>query len=120
MKIYIICPVRQLSENWRDGLSKYVEALEAQGHQVHFPPRDTRQNDRTGYNICTQNRKAIEEADEIHIAWDGKSKGSLFDLGMAFALRKRIKVITGYFPQPTPQKSFASMVWQWEAIDNNY
>lgn len=120
MKIYIICPVRGLNENWRSGLENYVKLLESQRHEVHFPPRDVNQDDRTGYNICEAHRKAMEEADEIHVAWDGKSEGCLFDLGMAFALKKRISVITGYFPPPTPHKSFASMVWAWEAISNGY
>ena len=87
-KIFVIHPVRNLSPEWRDGLTKYVETLEERGHEVYFPIRDTEQNDRTGLNICCQNRKAIQEADEVHIAWDGKSQGCLFDLGMAFAFEK--------------------------------
>jgi len=119
-KIYIICPVRNISENWKSGIENYVKMLESQGNKVHLPWRDVEQNDRTGYNICEAHREALKEADEVYIAWDGKSEGCLFDLGMAFALKKRISVITGYFPPPTPHKSFASMVWAWEAISNEY
>jgi len=114
-KIFIIHPVRNLSLEWKKGLEKYVEELERQGYIVHFPIRDTNQNDRTGLNICRENLRAIKEADEVHIAWDGKSQGCLFDLGMAFALNKPIKTITGYFPNPTLHKSFASMVHALEA-----
>jgi len=122
MNIFIICPVRNCTEEWKDGLSKYVTMLENQGHKVHYPPRDTNQNDNIGYNICIQNKKAIEEADEIHIAWDGKSEGCLFDIGIAFALNKRVQVITGYFPElpKIKQKSFVTMIWNWEGKSNNY
>jgi len=120
MKIYIIHPVRNISENWKDGLTQYVKLLENQGHKVHFPIRDTKQNDRTGLNICQQNKNAIQQADEIHIAWDKKSTGCLFDLGIAFALNKKIVIIIGYFPVPTKDKSFQSMIWAWKAEQNGY
>jgi len=122
MKIFVICPVRNCSEEWKDGLNRYVTILESQGHNVYYPPRDTNQNDYIGYNICIQNKKSIEEADEIHIAWDGKSEGCLFDIGMCFALSKPIQLITGYFPK-LPQenkKSFAKMLWFWEGLLNDY
>jgi len=120
MRIYIICPVRNAPEGWKSAIENYVKMLESQGHEVHFPPRDVNQDDRTGYNICEAHREAMEKADVVHIAYDGKSEGCLFDLGMAFALKKRICVITGYFPPPTPYKSYASMVWDWEARSNDY
>lgn len=115
-KIYIICPVRNISEDWKSGIENYVRMLEAQGNEVHFPPRDVDQNDLTGYYICKAHRKALAECDEVHVAWDGKSEGCLFDLGMAFALEKPVEIITDYFPLPTPHKSFASMVWAWNAL----
>jgi len=117
-KIYIICPVRNISEDWKSGIENYVKMLESQGNKVHLPWRDVEQDDKTGYNICEAHREAMEEADEVHIAWDGKSEGCLFDLGMAFALKKRISIIVGYFPPPTSYKSFASMVLAWEVISN--
>jgi hypothetical protein len=33
----------------------------------------------------------MKAADEVWVYWDVESKGSHFDLGMAFALSKRIK-----------------------------
>ncbi len=113
MRISIICPVRNLSDEWRDGLLTYAHSLEKQGHKVHLPFRDTEQNDKTGFNICSDHAMKIMDADEIHIAYDGKSEGWLFDLGMTFVLNKPIKLITGYFPNISKGKSYANMVWDW-------
>ena len=120
MNIYIICPVRNLSEQWEEGLLAYAHLKESAGHKVHLPFRDTDQNDRTGYRICQDHAEAMLNADEVHIAYDGKSEGWLFDLGMAFALNKPVQPITGYFPNITKGKSYTNMVWQWNAIAYDY
>ena len=97
--IFLICPVREMTDEEKEFLNRYMNILENRDHKVHFPPRDTNQVDQEGgINICSQNRIAIIRADEIHIYWNPKSQGSLFDVGMAFmALRlfksKRIKII---------------------------
>jgi len=109
MKTFLICPVRGHDP---EELMSIVEGLESKGWQVHYPPRDTNQNDPTGFNICEQNFMAIKRADVVHVFWDGKSQGSIFDLGMAFALNKRIKVIS--LPEPTEGKSFQNMIKDWE------
>jgi len=70
----------------------------------------------TGLIICEEHALAMISADQVHIAWDGKSEGCLFDLGMAFILKKPIIPITGYFPQPDCKgKSYVNMVWAWNA-----
>jgi len=85
-KIFLICPVRFASEEEKQILADYVAGLENQGFQVHYPSRDTNQVDPTGgYQICTDNRKAIINADEVHLYWSKASQGSLFDLGVAFS-----------------------------------
>lgn len=108
MKTFLICPVRghEATE-----LQSIVDGLESEGWEVHYPPRDTNQNDPVGYNICEQNYLAIKRADVVHIVWDGQSQGSLFDLGMAFALAKRIIPIS--LPENTEGKSFQNMIRQW-------
>lgn len=104
-KSFLICPVRGIDpETQREA----VEQLEAQGYSVHWPPRDTDQNDDTGLRICQDNMAAIESADVVHIIWDGKSQGCLFDLGMAFALGKVVEPIS--LPEATQGKSFQNMV----------
>jgi len=108
MKTFLICPVRghDISE-----AQATVDKLEAEGWEVHYPPRDTDQSDPVGLQICTTNMEAIRDADAVHIIWDGKSQGSLFDLGIAFAFGKRIIPLS--LPEPTEYKSFQNMVRAW-------
>lgn len=109
-KTFLICPVKGKSPEETAGI---VADLEAQGYEVHWPHRDTNQNDDVGYRICQDNRAAIMRADVVHVVWDGLSQGSLFDLGMAFALGKMIVPIS--LPEPTSHKSFQNMVRMWAA-----
>ncbi|MFA5238345.1 MAG: hypothetical protein WC476_01380 [Phycisphaerae bacterium] len=114
MFIYLILPVRNVEEKFSKAMDGYVGELESKGNVVHYPPRDTNQEDITGYNICWDHFEAMESCDEVHVAWDGKSQGCLFDLGMAFALNKKVIVIEGYFPEATEGKSYQSMVREWQ------
>ncbi len=109
-KSFLICPVRGKSPEETAGI---VRQLEADGFDVHWPHRDTNQEDDTGLRICRDNREAIRAADVVHVVWDGQSQGSLFDLGMAFAEDK--KVVPVVLPKATPQKSFQNMVMAWAA-----
>ncbi len=83
-KVYLICPVRGVTELEKAFLESYVNRQEERGIKVHYPPRDVNQEDPTGLRILTEHRKAMSEADVAHIYWNGKSSGSFFDLGMAF------------------------------------
>jgi nucleoside 2-deoxyribosyltransferase len=109
-KIFIICPVRNASGEDRKALLKYVESREREGISVHYPARDTDQDDPVGLDICRQNRDAIAAADEVHVLWDPKSAGSLFDFGMAFALDKPVVVINISDVEETPSKSFSNVL----------
>jgi hypothetical protein len=53
----------------------------------------------------------MREADEVHVFWDVESFGSHFDLGMAYALGKRIVPISCTLVDP-PGKSY------WKAVIN--
>ena len=110
-KMFLICPVRNISEQDRKDLLLTLKKLESE-YEVYYPARDTDQNDNTGYRICTDNKNAIMQADIIGVYWDGKSQGGLFDMGMAFALNKPIKVILT--PSKTEGKSFQNMLMEWE------
>jgi nucleoside 2-deoxyribosyltransferase len=111
MNIYIISSVRDADDFIREKLEKYVSRLEKFGDNVHLPHRDTNQKEK-GINICKQNFEAIKNADEIHIFYNKDSQGSHFDLGMAFALGKSIKVIENdIFDE---HKSFPRMILEWE------
>lgn len=109
--IFIICTVRNASDEYRQQLEKYVVALETNGHNVHLPHRDTNQNQK-GLYICRQNRQAILNADEIHIFYNPDSRGTHFDMGMAFALNKKIVIVNNI--QFGKGKSFAKMLNEWE------
>lgn len=111
-RTFLICPVRGVDPAESEAV---VKQLEADGWTVHWPPRDTNQNDDVGLSICSDNRAAIIRADCVHVIWDGKSQGVLFDLGMAFALAKRIHVVS--LPKLTHNKSFQNMVQAWANYD---
>lgn len=108
MKTFLVCPVRGHDPA---ETAEVVRRLEAEGWQVHWPPRDTDQDDPIGYRICCDNRAAIESADAVHVIWNGQSQGCLFDLGMAFALNKWVHVIA--CPPLTGHKSFQDMIDEW-------
>ena len=87
MKIFLICPVRNPDKDTTIAIYEYVADLEAKGHQVYWPIRDTKQDDPSGgYQVCRMNFTAILEADEIHIWYDETSNGSKFDMGGVFML----------------------------------
>lgn len=112
-RTFLICPVRGHSKEETEAV---VKGLERKGWTVHWPPRDTNQDDPTGFKICDQNRKAIVQADEVHVIWDGQSQGCLFDLGIAWALRKPITIIR--LPELTEGKSFQNMVTAWARVSD--
>ena len=114
MKYFAIRPVRGISEEYASAIEQQIEFVRSQGHEVYDPIKDTDQNDAHGLRICKDNRRAIEECDCILFMWDGKSTGSLFDLGMAFALRKSIQPVIGYVPEMTDHKSFQNMAYKWQ------
>lgn len=115
-KIFLICPVRDANEEEKRFLEDYISNLEQEGHKVHYPPRDTNQNDPIGYNICRENRQAILDADEVHIYFTPKSKGTLFDIGMAFMMEKPIVFINKHEVLRTEHKSFQNVLYEWDRM----
>jgi hypothetical protein len=105
MKTFLICPVRGHSHIETEAI---VKILEDDGYDVYWPCRDTNQQDEHGLRICEDNKRAIKEADVVHVIWDGKSQGCLFDLGMAFSMNKKIIPIS--LPERTNGKSFQNMI----------
>lgn len=110
MKVFIICTVRNASESYLKNLEDYVSNLEQSGFNVYAPHRDTNQH-ALGFDICLQNMNAIKEADEVHIFYSSKSQGTHFDMGVAFALNKKIVIVEN---EPlTEGKSFQRMLVEW-------
>jgi len=86
MKIFFISPVRKAAPRTKKQCEQYVERLEKEGHQVHWPVRNTDQTDPIGIRICDTNLSKIKEADEIHIWYLRKSSGIHFDIGAVYML----------------------------------
>ena len=105
-KVYLICTVRNCSEEVQKRLEKYVSNLEAKHYIVHFPPRDVEQ-DQTGFGICNAHRSAMADCDEVHFWWDKESKGSHFDFGMAFML-EHFKPVVYVMAEEIEETSFKS------------
>ena len=113
MNIFLISPVRGISGELNARVGEYVAGLERGGDQVHWPIRDTKQEDPTGgYEICKTNFQAILDADEIHIWYDETSGGSKFDMGGVFMLvemlhtKKKIVVVNEAEVVDNSQKNF--------------
>lgn len=89
--VFLICKVRGVekgSEEYRRQ-QIYVESLESQGIKVHWPHRDTKQNDpERGTGICRATFWAIYHAKEVHVMFDPTSEGFVADMMMTFALNE--------------------------------
>ena len=57
-RVFLICSVRNATEEQLNKQANYVAELESKGYRVHYPPRDTNQN-ASGFNICSENFRAI-------------------------------------------------------------
>jgi nucleoside 2-deoxyribosyltransferase len=111
-KIFIISSVRNASDETRKTIEEHVRVLEEAGNEVHLPHRDTNQ-DATGIEICRQNAQAIADADVVHIFYDPDSKGSHFDLGVAWGLNKHLLVIENV--EYGEGKSYPRMIEEWQS-----
>jgi len=86
MKIFIIG-----STALQARMQEHAFKLMTQGHEPVTPMFD--KQDATVISTLEHNRTLMEWADEVHLIYDGRSYGSIFDFGMAFALRKPMKII---------------------------
>ena len=108
MKVYLLCPVRQATEDERAFLDEHVASLERHGVTVHYPPRDAPQDDPIGTEIVATHLKAIRECDEVQLLWNPSSTGSHFDLGAAMVLDKPLRWLKA--PERTAHKSYANVI----------
>lgn len=115
---FVICTVRKATPQQMSRQQEYVQSLEDSGYRVHYPPRDTNQQ-QSGYDICRQNAEAISAAKEIHIFYDPDSQGGHFDMGVAFALHvmginKPITIVQN--GEVLPGKCYPRMLLEWKEI----
>ncbi len=121
MRIFLICPVRTPDD--KEYADWAVDRLERQGHEVHYPPRDVDQtDDGVGFEIVKAHRRAMLEADEIHVIWNPESTGSHFDLGSAFMLQafKRVPIRIVRVFESTDHKSFGNVLKTLDALDEKW
>ena len=65
------------------------------GTPCYIPGRDTQQTKTTAFDILRANYIAMKHsALRVYVIWDGQSQGTIFDMGMAYALGKEIMPFT--------------------------
>lgn len=122
-KIFLICPIRFSPDEVQVKIEKYVKKKEDEGYIVHWPKRDTDQEDPRGTRICTDNLTAIYDADEIHIWYDKTSAGSHFDIGglamlkLVFGLDRKVVLVNPDAPDGQA-KSFLKVIRDMEKMQN--
>jgi hypothetical protein len=93
-KIFLICPVRNATDEQKKWIEEFVREKYDDGYTIHAPHLHTRQTDLFGgYAICKQNAEAVASSQEIDIYYDQSSTGSVFDLGVAYALHKPLRLL---------------------------
>ncbi|MBQ2947161.1 MAG: hypothetical protein IJE04_04910 [Bacilli bacterium] len=93
-KIFLICPVRNATESQKKWIEEFVKEKINDGYVIHAPHLHTVQSDLFGgYAICKQNANAVATSEEIDIYYDQSSTGSVFDLGVAYALNKPLVIL---------------------------
>ena len=70
----------------------YKQHMVKEGHEVKLPEFDDNK-ELDELEICEHNLEMIKWADEVHLFWNQRSTGVIFDMSMCFALRKTIKLI---------------------------
>lgn len=117
LRIFVICPVRNVPEETNKKISAYIAKLEAEGNEVYWPYRDNpyQKTDKIGTAICEYNLKKMLWADEVRIWYDKNSTGSVFDIGMFLMFTyicgfKKFDIINREDIAPTPNKSFENVI----------
>jgi nucleoside 2-deoxyribosyltransferase len=96
------------STAYKDTIFAAIRAdLEAEGFEVKVPAFDCNPMFNS-YEICEYNRDCMEWCDEVRLIWDLRSTGTIFDLGMAFALRKPLRI------EYLNPKTFLEVIEKWE------
>lgn len=86
MKAYIICPARPLSVNEQAVIDTHTEQLIFEGWDVYNPRTALPEQN------LTDRAQAMRGSDWVFVFWDA-SNASHFDLGMAFALGKKMDLL---------------------------
>ncbi len=87
MKIFIIG-----SSQYQKKMVDYAIKMESEGHEIILPALDDSLFKNT-LEILQANKERMQNADEVHLFYDGKSHGAIFDFGMAFMAGKPLFII---------------------------
>jgi hypothetical protein len=87
MKITIIG-----TTSYRSMMLEHSKELQEGGHEVNIPAFSDHSN-LDVLEVCVHNRDIICWADEVHIFWNQRSIGTIFNFGMCFALEKPVRII---------------------------
>ena len=80
------------STQYRGRFLEHKVLMEKEGHEVRIPAFDDHVS-MDEIEVCRYNLRMIKWADEVHIIWDQRSAGTIFDFGMTFALGKPIRIV---------------------------
>ena len=87
--VYMLCPVRNATDEEKIYLLDYKKRLEDKGFKVHYAA-ETKQEDETGgYRICMDHCDEILNSRTVHVYWNPSSQGSYVDFGSSLIEHKR-------------------------------
>jgi len=89
-------------------MKNHAKKLREEGNRVRMPAFDNLKGC-DELQVCECNLKNIKWADEVHIIWDCRSTGTIFDFGMIFALHKPVKLLY------LEKKTFRGLMEKYEA-----
>jgi len=104
------------STQYKDKFMEHEAFLVRKGYEVKIPAFDDHKNFNE-LEVCRYNLSIIEWADEVHIIWDQRSFGTIFDFGMAFALKKKVVVI--YLEKKTFAGVMTSLAFEQGKVDGH-
>jgi hypothetical protein len=117
-KVFIIRPVRLTNYS----IDKAIEGIRnaySETVEIHDPSIHTDQ-EANEYEICSNNSSAIKNADEIWLWYNDQSKGSHFDIGIAFTLNKPIRFINNVNKYRfCSEKTFVKMIDTYNEIHHS-
>lgn len=86
---FLVCPVRDATPQQIAVIEHHNAIVESTGEKVYWPHKHTKQDgDPIGIRICRDNREAMFTRDKVRVWYDPKSRGSCFDIGMAFVFER--------------------------------
>jgi hypothetical protein len=115
--IYVITPSCSATKEQILECNSYIVSLEDDGFKVFSSNREYDSSDSTGYKQVTEKIEDMASADEVHVMWDSTSLTSHFELGIAMALAKPIKLIKAFYPDTINAQTFYKTMQMWDLVD---